>query len=153
MFLRIATILKRLMGFQSMDQLGQVATTPSSSANNLLVTSGQRCQDALAQHQQSQSAPQKSKGKRKAVQQDTQAPSRKRTPKTVTTTKKSGQAGSQPATPAKQSRQGLNSKRSVVQSTSQAQSSSKGRITTKPKATPAGKPSATRASKTRQHAK
>ena len=95
------------------------------------------------------------KAKRSRVQQDTQAQSSKtETSSAPTRTKKSSTAGTRSATPAPQPVK-LKAKRksSAAQSTIQAKSSKR-----KPKAAPAangvrGKQPATRASKTRQHAK
>ena len=150
MFKRVATILNRLVACLFTEPSSETVIKPSNTASNLLVQSGQRCRDALTQLQQSQSANQKSKDKPLAVQSDTQAKSRKRTPKTVMVIKQYGQDGLQPATPVEKSRQDLSNKPSVAPSTKAEQSSSKGRTTTKRKATPAGKTSATPVRKTRQ---
>ena len=97
------------------------------------------------------SVKQSPKPKRSAAHKGTQVQSPKKTQKPALTM--SGQDGLQPSTVVEKSRQDLSNKLSVVQSTKAEPSSSKGRTTTKRKATPAGKTSATPASKTRQVAK
>ena len=98
MFKRIVTILKQLMGFQSIPASVPAETTVSKPVKQPRVKSGQASQSA-----KSTPAAQKPKRKPKAAQSTKAASSRKPAQKSAPA--KRGQSGKQPATPASKTRQ------------------------------------------------